>query len=149
MRKYILMCLLLFLVMTCNSQEKPVDDLKLETYFYPSSGGGAIYSIELKNDSLIVKNHEPINKSENSLFIKKLSNEELNNLSQIVDLVKKRENVQPEIVLDSWRVEVKVNGVTVYDESDVRIKTLPEDIKRLINFLTKNSTVKIELYDFS
>lgn len=149
MKKYFLILLSFFITVSCNSQKKQADDMKIDIHFYPSSGGDAIYSICLEDDSLIVKNNEPMSRSENSIYKERISDEKLRKLRDIVTSVEKRNDVESEIILDSWRIEVKINNIKFFNESDVRIKTLPKDVRNLINFLTKDSTVKIELYGFS
>ena len=70
-------------------------------------------------------------------------------LKRIVDLIKQRDDLETEIILDSWRVELIIGSKIYYNESDVRLNNLPGDIKKLFDFLIKRSTVEIDLYDFS
>ena len=70
-------------------------------------------------------------------------------MEKLIQLVNKRSILDADTILDSWRIELIINGDRYYNESGVRIETLPADIKDLINFITKESSVKIDLYGFS
>ncbi len=156
-RKIIVLLLSLLIFTSCNSQEKKSDDkttikidenMRVEFNFYPSSGGSAIYTIDYHNDSLCIKNLEPIG-NEATEFKRYLSESEIEKVNQTVLKLKKRDNIETDIILDAWRVELIIDGVIYYNESGVKLETLPTDIKSLLNLLIEGSTVKIDLYGFS
>jgi len=122
--------------------------MKVEFNFYPSSGGSAIYTIDYYNDSLYIKNLEPTG-NELTDFKKYLSENEIERVKQMVSKLKKRDVIETNIILDAWRVELIIDGIIYYNESDVKLETLPTDIKSLLNLLIEESTVKIDLYGFS
>ena len=122
--------------------------MRIEFNFYPSSGGSAIYTIDYHNDSLCIKNLEPT-ENEATEFKRYLSESEIEKVKQTISKLKKRDNIETDIILDAWRVELIIDGVIYYNESDVRLETLPTDIKSLLNLLIEGSTVKIDLYGFS
>lgn len=152
-----IIALLLLIFSSCNSQEKKSADertnksneeMKLEFNFYPSSGGQAIYIIDYSSDGLYIKNLEPT-ENEVSEFKKLLNEKEKKRIKQAISELKKRKDIQTEIVLDAWRVELIIDGVVYYNESDVKLETLPTDIKNILNLFIEGSTVKIDLYEFS
>lgn len=158
LRKIIALFLsLLIFTSCCNSQEKKiadkitnkeVEEMNVKFNFYPSSGGNVIYTIDYSNDSLYIKKLEPEG-NEATEFKKHLTENEIKSIKQAVSKLEKRSDVETEIILDSWRLELIINDVIYYNESDVSFKTLPTDIKNLLNLLIENSTVKIDLYGFS
>ncbi len=142
---------------SCNSQEnKSVDEttnksdekMKLEFYFYPSSGGKAIYTIEYSGNSLYINNLEPTG-NEATEYKKHLTKNEIKKIKQAILELKKRDDIETEIILDAWRVELIIDGVLYYNDSDVKLETLPTDIKKILNLLIEGSTVKIVLHGFS
>jgi hypothetical protein len=157
LKKIMAMLLSLLIFSSCNSQEKKnsnettnreVKKMKIEFNFYPSSGGNAIYTIVCSDDILYIKNLEPVG-NETSDYKKKLTEKEIKRVKQVVYEVIKREDVETEIILDTWRVELIIDGDIYYNKSDVNLKTLPIDIKNLLDLLIEDSTVKIDLYGFS
>ncbi len=156
-RKLIVLLLSPLFFTSCNSQENKSEDktiikrdenMKVEFNFYPSSGGSAIYTIDYYNDSLYIKNLEPTG-NELTDFKKYLSENEIERVKQMVSKLKKRDVIETNIILDAWRVELIIDGIIYYNESDVKLETLPTDIKSLLNLLIEESTVKIDLYGFS
>ena len=163
MKQTIILLLSLFLFASCNSQEKrdatqekkdnieenKNDKMDIRVCFYPSSGGEAIYSIELRDESLAITNSKPLNDKTPTSYKKHLSREDIQELKEIVKSISKRGDLEADVILDSWRVELIIDGVKYYNESDVNMNTLPADIRKLIEFITKDSSVKIDLYGFS
>lgn len=150
MKKYILITLSFVISTYCFSQYNRCNGLGIEIQinFYPSSGGHAIYTIVLLKDSLEIKDlGSRYNKG--SIYRKVLNKKDLRKIQQTVNEIKQRNEVKTEIILDSWRTELFINGNKYYNESGIRFKTLPKDIKSLIELLIRGSTVKIDLYDFS
>jgi hypothetical protein len=141
---------------SCNSQEKKTvnnthtenEKMKIEFNFYPSSGGNAIYTVDYSEGVLYVKNLES-GKIENADYKKIFADNEIKKINQAVSELKQRKDVETEIILDSWRIELIIDGVIFYNESDVKLETLPSDIRNLLNLLIDESTVKIDLYGFS
>ena len=142
----------LFMNTSCNSTCNPKEEVNIKEIlinFFPSSGGNAIYTIAFKNGNVTIKNNEPLNKDTIEVYTKKISDNELKELEKLIQLVNKRSILDADTILDSWRIELIINGDRYYNESGVRIETLPADTKDLINFITKESSVKIDLYGFS
>lgn len=156
-KKIIVLLISLLIFTSCNSQDeksvtettnKRVEKMDVEFNFYPSSGGNAIYTIDYSDDSLYIKNLEPTG-DEVTEYKKPLTEKEVLRIKQTVSELEKRDDVETEIILDAWRVELIIDGVIYYNESDVKLETLPADIKNLLNLLIQDSTVKIDLYGFS
>lgn len=148
MKKYILITLSFFISVYCFSQDNKCNEMEIQINFYPSSGGNAIYTVVLLKDSLEIKDLGSHN-SKGAIYRKILNKEELREIKQAIKEVKQREEVETEIILDSWRAELLINNNKYYNKSNIRVKTLPKDIRNLLELLIKGSTVKIDLYDFS
>lgn len=122
--------------------------MEIEFNFYPSSGGSAIYTINYYNDTLCIKNLEPV-ENEVTEFKKNLSENDIERIKQIVSQLEMRDDVEADIILDAWRIELIINGVIYYNESGVNLDMLPPNIRSLFNLLIEGTTVKIDLYGFS
>ena len=149
--------LLLLTITSCNSQATKIDgeitvrqdeNVKIEFNFYPSSGVSVIYTIKYYGDSLCVKKLEPRG-NEVTDFKKHLSDKEVDKIKQVVSTLKKRGDVETDLVFDTWRVELLINDTIYYNELGGTIETLPTDVKSLLNLLIEESSVEIELYGFS
>ena len=140
--------LILLLIFSCNPQEsnghkKENPILKIEYNFYASSGGEPIYRVLYCDEEVVVGNLE------NSHTYKgKITKDKIEEIERITSKLKPN-NIEPDIILDSWRIELIINGITYYNKTKVTKETLPKDIRRLLYILIKNSTVDIDLYDFS
>ena len=78
----------------------------------------------------------------------KITKDKIEEIERITSKLKPN-NIEPDIILDSWRIELIINGITYYNKTKVTKETLPKDIRQLLYILIKNSTVGIDLYDFS
>ena len=78
----------------------------------------------------------------------KITKDKIEEIESITSRLKPN-NIEPDIILDSWRIELIINGITYYNKTKVTKETLPKDIRQLLYILIKNSTVDIDLYDFS
>jgi hypothetical protein len=78
----------------------------------------------------------------------KITKDKIEEIENITSRLKP-DNIEPDIILDSWRIELIINGITYYNKTKVTKETLPKDIRQLLYILIKNSTVDIDLYDFS
>ena len=78
----------------------------------------------------------------------KITKDKIEEIENITSKLKPN-NIEPDIILDSWRIELIINGITYYNKTKVTKETLPKDIRQLLYILIKNSTVDIDLYDFS
>ena len=140
--------LILLLIFSCNPQEsnghkKENPILKIEYNFYASSGGEPIYRVLYCDEEVVVENLE------NSHTCKgKITKDKIEEIERITSKLKPN-NIEPDIILDSWRIEWIINGITYYNKTKVTKETLPKDIRQLLYILIKNSTVDIDLYDFS
>ena len=140
--------LILLLIFSCNPQESnghkeenPI--LKIEYNFYASSGGEPIYRVLYFDEEVIVENLE-----HSHTYKGKITKDKIEEIERITSKLKSN-NIEPDIILDSWRIELIINGITYYNETKVTKETLPKDIRQLLYILIKNSTVDIDLYDFS
>lgn len=146
--KNIKILILLLLIFSCNSQEnnrrhKEDTILKIEYNFYPSSGGDPIYRVSYFNEEVIVENLEY-----SYIYKGKIAKDKIEEIENITSRLKP-DNIEPDIILDSWRIELIINDITYYNKTEVTKETLPKDIKYLLYILIKNSNVDIDLYNFS
>lgn len=148
MKNIKILILLLLLIFSCNPQEgnrhkKENPILKIEYNFYASSGGEPIYRVLYFDEEVVVGNLE------NSHTYKgKIAKDKIEEIEKITSKLKPN-NIEPDIILDSWRIELIINSITYYNKTKVTKETLPKDIRQLLYILIKNSTVDIDLYDFS
>lgn len=155
-KKTILLIFLFIIFTSCNSQNKKTgneefkgyEKMRIEFNFYPSSGGEAIYRVNYAEDTVLIKNLKP-RENDNTIYKKVLSDKKVKRLKKAVSELRPRNNVETDIILDSWRIELVVNGIVRYNESDVNLQTLPNDINTILSLLIDGSTVEIELYGFS
>ena len=143
-----ILILLLMLIFFCNSQEsnghkKENPILKIEYNFYASSGGEPIYRVFYCDEEVVVENLE-----HSHTYKGKITKDKIEEIERITSRLKPN-NIEPDIILDSWRIELIINGITYYNKTKVTKETLPKDIRQLLYILIKNSTVDIDLYDFS
>ena len=140
--------LILLLIFSCNPQESnghkeenPI--LKIEYNFYASSGGEPIYRVLYCDEEVVVENLE-----HSHTYKGKITKDEIEEIESIISKLKPN-NIETDIILDSWRIELIINDITYYNKTKVTKETLPKDIRQLLYILIKNSTVDIDLYDFS
>jgi hypothetical protein len=156
-KRIVLAFLSLAISYSCSSQEgrtrnpttiAVTEKMKIEIKFYPSSGGKAIYTIDYSEGVIEIKNLDLIGDSEKE-YRKFLNDDEIKKVEHAISGVKKREELEDEIILDSWRIELKINGVIYYNKSNVNLKTLPPDVENILKLLIEDSTIKIDLFGFS
>ena len=140
--------LILLLIFSCNPQDsnghkKENTILKIEYNFYASSGGEPIYRVLYFDEEVIVENLE-----HSHTYKGKITKDKIEEIENITSRLKPN-NIEPDIILDSWRIELIINDITYYNKTEVTKETLPKDIRQLLYILIKNSTVDIDLYDFS
>ena len=150
MKNIKILILLLMLIFSCNPQEsnghknkKENPILKIEYNFYASSGGEPIYRVLYCDEEVVVENLE-----HSHTYKGKITKDKIEEIENITSKLKPN-NIEPDIILDSWRIELIINGITYYNKTKVTKETLPKDIRQLLYVLIKNSTVGIDLYDFS
>ena len=147
MKNIKILILLLILIFSCNPQEsnehKEDSMLKIEYNFYASSGGEPIYRVLYFDEEVVVENLE-----HSHTYKGKITKDKIEEINSITSRLKPN-NIKPDIILDSWRIELIINGITYYNKTKVTKETLPKDIRQLLYILIKNSTVDIDLYDFS
>ena len=136
------------MIFSCNPQEsnghkKENPILKIEYNFYPSSGGEPIYRVLYCDEEVVVENLE-----HSQTYKGKITKDKIEEIENITSKLKPN-NIEPDIILDSWRIELIINDITYYNKIKVTKDTLPKDIRQLLYILIKNSTVDIDLYDFS
>lgn len=119
-------------------------DMIIEYNFYSSSGGEAIYTVVFKNDTITISNNEM-----KVAYSEKITSNKKKEIIEVLKKIKKDDNIKADIILDSWRIELKINKILYYNKSGIGINGLPFNIQILLNILTKDSDIKIELYDFS
>ena len=136
------------MIFSCNPQEsnghkKENPILKIEYNFYASSGGEPIYRVLYCDEEVVVENLE-----HSHTYKGKITKDEIEEIESIISKLKPN-NIETDIILDSWRIELIINDITYYNKTKVTKETLPKDIRQLLYILIKNSTVDIDLYDFS
>ena len=149
MKNIKILILLLMLIFSCNPQEsntykKENPILKIEYNFYASSGGEPIYRVLYCDEEVVVENLE-----HSHTYKGKIAKDKIEEIESIISKLKPNNDIEPDIILDSWRIELIINGITYYNKTKVTKETLTKDIRQLLYILIKNSTVDIDLYDFS
>ena len=149
MKNIKILILLLMLIFSCNPQEsnghkKENPILKIEYNFYASSGGEPIYRVLYCDEEVVVENLE-----HSHTYKGKITKDKIEEIESIISKLKPNNDIETDIILDSWRIELIINGITYYNKTEVTKETLPKDIRQLLYILIKNSTVDINLYDFS
>ena len=149
MKNIKILILLLMLMFSCNPQEsnaykKENPILKIEYNFYASSGGYPIYRVLYCDKEVVVENLE-----HSHTYKGKITKDKIEEIEKITSKLKPNNDIEPDIILDSWRIELIINDITYYNKIKVTKDTLPKDIRQLLYILIKNSTVDIDLYDFS
>ena len=149
MKNIKILILLLMLMFSCNPQEsnaykKENPILKIEYNFYASSGGYPIYRVLYCDKEVVVENLE-----HSHTYKGKITKDKIEEIEKITSKLKPNNDIEPDIILDSWRIELIINDITYYNKIKVTKDTLPKDIRQLLYILIKNSTVDIGLYDFS
>ena len=148
MKNIKILILWLILIFSCNPQEsnghkKENPILKIEYNFYASSGGYPIYRVLYCDKEVVVENLE-----HSHTYKGKITKDKIEEIESITSRLKPN-NIESDIILDSWRIELIINDITYYNKIKVTKDTLPKDIRQLLYILIKNSTVDIDLYDFS
>jgi lipoprotein len=154
MKNIKILILLLLLIFSCNPQEsnghkKENPILKIEYNFYASSGGEPIYRVLYCDKEVIVENLEHSHTYKGKITKDKITKDKIEEIESIISKLKPNNDIETDIILDSWRIELIINGITYYNKTEVTKETLPKDIRQLLYILIKNSTVDIDLYDFS
>ena len=88
-------------------------------------------------------------KDKTNILIDILKQKSIEEIENIISKLKPNNDIEPDIILDSWRIELIINDITYYNKTEVTKETLPKDIKYLLYILIKNSNVDIDLYNFS
>ena len=123
--------LILLLIFSCNPQEsnghKEDSMLKIEYNFYASSGGEPIYRVLYCDEEVIVENLE-----HSHTYKGKITKDKIEEIESIISKLKPNNDIETDIILDSWRIELIINGITYYNKTEVTKETLPKDIRQLL-----------------
>jgi len=140
--------LILLLIFSCNPQESnghkeenPI--LKIEYNFYASSGGEPIYRVLYCDEEVVVENLE-----HSHTYKGKITKDKIEEIERITSRLKPN-NIEPDIILDSWRIELIINGITYYNKTKVTKETLPKDYEAPDFFLKEAEKMAADLDDFS
>jgi hypothetical protein len=134
-------------------------NLNLSLLFYPSmSSIDPIYSIDIINDSLIIKKKHLDNKE----YRGKLTDNQCVEIKKMVSALKKYDKQEYEFVIKgAWGCTLKVDNQICYEEDyfsfipysekeiEMGLQKTPDDIKLLIDYIVSLSPIQIELYGFS
>jgi hypothetical protein len=128
------------------------ESLDLSLLFYPSGTTGfSEYSIDIINDSLIIKN--PNNKE----YRGKLTNDQRVEIKQKISTLTEKYDWSDNRVKGGWGCILKIDNQVYYIDNgftfDPRFKDwgppTPEKIKDLIDYIVGLSPIPIKLYGFS
>ena len=146
-------------LVSCNSQAKNKEmksDLNLSLFFYPSmSVGRVIYSIDIINDSLIIKKNNSIDNKE---YRGKLTDNQCAEILKMISLLTQKQDRSNNFALDVWGCTLKINDKVYYEDNFFSFlpqskimgwQSPPEEIKLLIDYIVSLSPIEIELYSFS
>ncbi|GAB6013486.1 hypothetical protein [Viscerimonas tarda] len=130
-------------------------DLNLSLLFYPSmSSIDPIYSIDIINDSLIVKQKH----HENKEYRGKLMDNQCVEIKKMISALTQKYDRADNWANDVWGCTLKVDNQIYYEDNHFSFiprsketgwQAPPEEIKLLIDFIVSLSPIPIELYGFS
>lgn len=141
--------ILQLMLFSCHSNQHKFYKLEvLELNFYSSSGGDAIFKIKLKNDTLDIYSMGSLENDKFLHYQKIIKQNELQKLNKLISKLKPDNDLEQNVILDSWRIELIINNKIFYNKSSVKINDLPNNIQKIFSLLTKDSSVKIILDDW-
>jgi hypothetical protein len=132
-------------------------DLNLTLLFYPSmSIENPIYSVDIANDSLIIKRHDFIDNKE---YRNKLTSDQYIEIKKMTSALNQKYDRSNNWANDVWGCTLKVDNQVYYEDNffsfvPISNKAMgwqapPEEIKLLIDYIVSLSPIPIELYGFS
>ncbi|MDR1652537.1 MAG: hypothetical protein LBS01_02575 [Prevotellaceae bacterium] len=123
------------------------NDLNISLLFSPSifSIDDIRYSIDIINDSLIVKKQIIDNKE----YRGKLTSNQCVEIKKLASELNHRYDRSDRFRKGGWGCILKVDNQIYYEDNDFSFKLPPSEIKNLINYLVSLSAIKIDLYGFS
>jgi hypothetical protein len=144
---------------SCHSQTKNNEmknDLNISLLFSPSifSIDDIRYSIDIVNDSLIVKKQIIDNKE----YIGMLTSNQYEEIKKLTSKLNQKYNRSDRFRKGGWGCILKVDNQIYYEDNDFSFnpyskyidwQELPEEIKLLIDYIVSLSPIPIELYGFS
>ena len=149
-------------LVSCHSQTKNKEmksDLNLSLLFYPSMSKeyDIRYSIDIINDSLIVKRQDNIYNKE---YSGKLTDNQCTEIKKMTSLLtQKYDRSNSDWVRNGvWGCTLKVDNQVYYEDNffsfvpqskEMGWLPPPEEIKLLIDYIVSLSPIEIELYGFS
>jgi hypothetical protein len=130
-------------------------DLNLSLLFYPSMSIEDIrYSVDIINDSLIVKK----NVIDNKEYRIKLTDNQRAEIAKMVSVLSQKYDRSENFVLGGWGCTLKIDNQVYYinnffsfvpQSKEMGWLPPPEEIKLLIDYIVGLSPIEIELYSFS
>jgi hypothetical protein len=151
-------------VFLCHSQteNKGVNNmekcyLNLSLLFYPStSTGGVVYSINIVNDSLTIKTNW---RAGNKEYKGKLTNNQCLEIKNMISALTQKYDWSGRFALGSWGCMLKVDNQVYYEDNYFSfdstrferrgLRSTPEEIKQLIDYIVGLSPIPIILFSFS
>lgn len=153
---YILLCC--SCLVSCHSQAKNKEiksDLSLSLLFYSSfSSADPIYSIDMINDSLIIKLNNHMGKKE---YRNKLTDNQISEIKRMTSALTQKYDWSSRFVKGGWGCTLKVDNQVYYEDNrfsfipyskEMNVESTPKEIKILIDFIVSLSPIPIELYGF-
>jgi hypothetical protein len=144
--KNLIYLFVLILLFSCEKNKFMYNnDLQISLILYPSGCSEDIrYSLNILNDSLHINDYSTLKEIKY-----KLKENEYNHLLFLKKDILKKYHRPNNNVLGSWGCMLEIQNVLYYNDDDFNFKDPPIEIKNLIDYLVKLSTIDIELYSFS
>lgn len=130
-------------------------DLNISLLFYPSKSIEDIrYSIDIINDSLIVKERDFGNKE----YRGKLTDDQSAKIRELTSALNQKYDWSSRFAKGGWGCILKVDNQVYYEDNrfsfppysdEMSWQAPPEEIKSLIDYIVSLSPIPIELYGFS
>jgi hypothetical protein len=119
------------------------------------SAGRIIYSVDIINDSLIIKKNNSIDNKE---YNGKLTNNQYTAINKMISALTQKYDKSSNFALDVWGCTLKIDNQVYYEDNffsfvpqskETSWQAPPEEIKLLIDYIVSLSPIEIELYGFS
>ena len=145
-------------LVSCHSQTKNKEmesDLNLLLLFYPSMSEDIRYSVDIVNDSLIIKRYSIGVETAKRI---KLTDEQCLEINKRISALTQKYDRSKNFVKGGWGCTLKVDNQIYYEDNffsfvpqskEMGWIPLPEEIKLLIDYIVSLSPIPIELYSFS
>lgn len=152
MRTIYIIIIISTIITSCKShhhKEKIEKNHNISLFFYPVRTSGKTYSIDVRNDSLIIEDRS----YRNERGIKKsnihLSVSQIDTINQFVSRIKVKYIEKEVFITDVWTATMIIDNEIYLNQNCMSINDFSPEINQLINYLLSLSPVEFILYSFA